>query len=160
MACQPFSQHFLGSLNTDKSPFAVMVRRGGCRFDEKAMIVESSGASLMLVVDPQDGALQRMGGGALSSEVGMPSVLAPAPMADFISSLLPRQLIVTLTPHEGSEIADEWIDVALTNFAEDPVERQLQVEGLVQRFLQSGNADVVAWLRRQAVKMNSFPDEL
>lgn len=159
LACDPFSRAFLESIGADNGPFALLVRRGGCRFDDKAAVVESSGAALMVVVDPQDGALQRLGGGARSGEVGMPSVLVPSPLADFASSLRSQPLLLTLYAHEGPEIADEWIDVALTTFAEDAAERRLQTEGLVQRFLQSGKADIVAWLRRQDLKWASTSRE-
>ena len=52
---------------------AVLVVRGKCSFDVKAFHVQQAGGSLMIVVDPNDGPLQRLGGTfPLAGHVGIP----------------------------------------------------------------------------------------
>ena len=52
---------------------AVVVQRGVCTFDVKAFHVQQAGGHLMIVVDPKDGPLQRLGGSLpLAGHVGIP----------------------------------------------------------------------------------------
>ena len=58
---------------TRATSVAVVVTRGVCSFDLKAYHVQQAGGNMMIVVDPLDGPLQRLGGTfPLAGYVGIP----------------------------------------------------------------------------------------
>jgi len=134
---------------------AILVTRGTCKFDVKAANVQAAGARLMIVTDPVDNCLQRVGG--MSPEtgfIGIPSILVTRPCADFLENNAKSAIEFFMeTSTDGSAIstsslmtgklnlgndtygADEWIDIAYTEWAEDADQKLLQIEGLIQVLL-------------------------
>ena len=82
---------------------AVVVHRGNCRFDHKALHVQAAGARVMVVVDVQDNALQRVGG--MTPEVGfvgIPSVIITAPGGQYLQSVLQSTVSVPSSSSSSS----------------------------------------------------------
>lgn len=75
---------------------ALYAHRGGCRFDEKALVAQAAGAQMLVVADPADEALQRLGGLYPSAgAVGITSIMIPGNGGKFVDDALQRGLTVT-----------------------------------------------------------------
>jgi len=119
-------------------------------------VIESLGAHLMIVVDLEDSALQRLGGKQpLAGYVGMPSIYVPYPCGEQILRGLDNGLgvTVTLTPSSDTVGSTNWINLAFASWQEEEDERLSQYEGLVQKYISSN--DIVAWLRRRVDEIRS-----
>lgn len=143
---------------------AVVVERGGCHFDLKALHAQSAGARLLVIVDKDDNALQRVGGMQPDSGfVGIPSVIVTKAAGDHLQSLLGPKAEATsvtleITPSRDNTGADAWIELAHTEWSSDPQQLLLQLEGqiLKQTRLQkegAGSGEIVAWLHRKLDKI-------
>lgn len=140
---------------------AVVVSRGKCRFDVKAFNVQESGARLMIIVDTEDKALQRVGG--MTPEVGyvgIPSVIVTAPTGEYFRSVLQSgedsgandgTLSIDFSLGRDNKVSEMWIDLSMTELAEDMHARQVQLEGLAQKYSQQGGGsiEIVPWLHRR-----------
>lgn len=137
---------------------AVVVHRGQCRFDVKAFNVQEAGARMMIIVDTGDKALQRVGG--MTPEVGyvgIPSVIVTAPTGQYFTSVLQEEnktgrLDIELSLGKDNKVSEMWIDLSITEFAEDVHARQIQLEGLAQKYSQkssAGSIEIVPWLHRR-----------
>ena len=70
---------------------AVAVHRGGCRFDIKALNVQKAGGLLLVIIDVEDNALQRLGGKQPEAGfVAIPSIIVTAVGGQFLHSILDR----------------------------------------------------------------------
>lgn len=70
---------------------AVAVHRGGCRFDIKALNVQQAGGLLLVIIDVEDNALQRLGGKQPEAGfVAIPSIIVTAVGGQFLHSVLDR----------------------------------------------------------------------
>lgn len=135
----------------------VVVHRGGCRFDIKALHAQNAGARLMAVIDVEDNALQRMGGMPPDSGyVGIPSIILTAAAgehlqglsdgvamgvdattgagANSVTSSSSSSITMEVLPARDSAGADSWIELAFTDWHEDLAQRALQLEGRIQKF--------------------------
>lgn len=136
---------------------AVIVNRGGCRFDIKALHAQEVGADLLIIVDIEDNALQRVGGkNPEAGYVGIPSIIVTMIAGKYIYSIIDNNnhdLNATPTleiiPSRNSNGSDLWIELAITEWAEDAKELIMQIEGLIQRYSQSESFEIVAWLNRK-----------
>ena len=140
---------------------AVVVERGGCRFDIKALHAQNAGASVLVIVEKDDNALQRVGGMQPDSGfVGIPSILVTAAAGEHLQSLLGNtrsdhtRATLQLTPAEDSTGADAWIELAHTEWSTDPQQLIMQLDGQIQKqsLLQKqgvGSGEIVAWLHRK-----------
>ncbi len=148
-ACSPLapSDKYLGA--------AVVVHRGGCRFDVKALHVQAAGGRLVVVVDVQDKALQRLGG--LQPEagfVGIPSVIVTAAAGAHLGGVLASgSAVAEFSAGVGSVVSDAWIDLSFTQWAQEDSDRLIQLEGLVHKHSESaaaqGSIEIVPWLQRR-----------
>jgi len=167
-----------GRRGDHESHYVVLVDRGNCSFDLKAFHAQQAGASLVIVRNMHDEALQRLGGKQpLSGSIGPPSVLVSSACGQHLlaatesavtgtasstsasstgstatsTSSKGKGPIVTLSPSDDSLIADNWIDLAYTDWAADEDDLLTQIEGLVQKYTHGHPSnDIVAWLRRKA----------
>ena len=81
---------------------AVAVHRGGCRFDIKALNVQQAGGLLLVIIDVEDNALQRLGGKQPEAGyVAIPSIIVTAVGGQFLHSVLDRD--------DGSRVTIEVI---------------------------------------------------
>jgi hypothetical protein len=147
---------------------AVVVHRGGCRFDIKTLHAQNAGASFVIVVDVEDNALQRMGG--LQPEagyIGIPSVLVTAPAGRYIHSQISGSgggaLTVEVMPARDKAGSEAWIELAFTEWQEEEEQLVLQLEGLIKKHEQAqqhvtssgaskdatSTGEIVAWLHRK-----------
>jgi len=129
---------------------ALLVPRGGCRFDEKALAVQETGARLMVVYDTDDNAMQRLGGlHPVMGYVGIPSVMIPLPCAEKVKASISsgNRAELTLTPSSDSSGHDDWIDVAYMQWEEADDNRLLQLEGLMNKYSKA-STDIVDWFDR------------
>jgi hypothetical protein len=79
-ACAPFSS---------SGPGAVLVTRGNCPFDVKAVNVQAAGGSLVVVEDPLDRSLQRLGGAhPLDGQAGIPSIAISLEGSTYIRKMI------------------------------------------------------------------------
>jgi hypothetical protein len=134
----------------------VLVVRGGCRFDEKAKNIQDTGAVMVMVYDPADSALQRLGGQhPTMGFVRIPAVMVSQACVDAIRAAS-SEVTVTLSPMSHSSGFDKWIDVAYTEWAVGVEGQLLQIEGMIQKYGGGGDmSDIVQWLRRRAAKLAS-----
>lgn len=147
---------------------AVLILRGGCKFGPKALNAQAIGASLIIIADESDPALQRPG--ALhphAGYVGIPSVMVPWTAAKYILSSFNSSssdgltkvdgetvlshatdnLIIDVIPSDDSSGSKDWIDLAYTEFSDSPDLKITQIEGLLEKY--TGKHDILAWLKRQ-----------
>lgn len=147
---------------------AVLILRGGCKFGPKVLNAQAIGASLIIIADESDPALQRPG--ALhphAGYVGIPCVMVSWTAAQYILSIFndtisegltkvdgetlltqaTDNLMIDLIPSEDSSGAKDWIDLAYTEFADSPDLKITQIEGLLEKY--TGKQDILAWLKRQ-----------
>lgn len=141
-------------------PFALAVVRGQCRFHVKQAWAESLGARLLIIVDVEDSALQRVGGLLPEAgHVGIPSIIITAPAWHFLKRVANSSATTTsvsLSSSLDSSGADKWIELAFTEWAEGDADRLLQIEGLSGKHAQGdqgAHAEIVAWLQRRAVEI-------
>lgn len=130
----------------------VLAYRGSCRFDTKARQVQDAGGRVLLVVDPADSAMQRVGGQQpAGGYVGIPSLMAALPAGEFIHQAVQtgHHVTATLSAGSGTAVMDDWIDLAFTQWAENDDELLIQIEGLAQKYSHSKHTEVVDWLRRK-----------
>jgi hypothetical protein len=147
------------------SPYAnkaVLVHRGGCRFDAKALNVQEAGAALVVIVDVDDNPLQRVGGQQpQAGYVGMPSVIITAAAGDHLRGQLSPStagtsaVTVEVLPARDSSGADAWIELAFTDWSKEKEQLVMQLDGLIQKYTtlqQKGAAwggEIIAWLNRR-----------
>lgn len=144
-ACSPL----LNIIPEGKDYVALVVHRGSCRFDVKAMHGQEAGARMIIVVDVEDEPLQRLG--ALAPAVGyleVPNVLVTAEAGRFLESSAEGSTVEVL-PGSDSSGFERWLEIAYTTWSEDPEERVMQLQGLVQKFQETENHDIVSWLQRR-----------
>lgn len=147
-------------LASREGAFALAVVRGQCRFHVKQAWAESLGARLLIIIDSEDAALQRVGGLLPEAgNVGMPSILVTAPAGDFLQRAAQDNAggstNVSLTAALDTSGADKWIELAFTEWAEGDGERLLQIQGLSSKHSQGDNVEIVSWLRRRAVEIEA-----
>ena len=58
-----------------------------------------------------------------------------------------------MIPARDSIGSDMWIELAITEWAEDDNEQIMQIEGLIQKYSQSKSNEIVAWLHRKLDKL-------
>ena len=153
-ACEEMSNDLKKAIESlsSTSVVGVLVTRGTCKFDVKAANVQAAGARLMIVTDPVDNCLQRVGGMAPETGyIGIPSILVTRPCAEFLENNAKNAIEFFLeTGTDGNAVsatssligklnlgndtygADEWIDIAYTEWADDVDQKLLQIEGLIQ----------------------------
>lgn len=148
------------------SPYAnraVLVHRGGCRFDTKALHAQEAGASLLVIVDVDDNPLQRVGGQQpQAGYVGIPTIIVTAAAGDHLRSQLAGKsdvsaapVTIEVLPASDSAGADAWIELAFTEWSGAKDQLVIQLEGLIQKYtaLQKKGAswggEITAWLKRK-----------
>eukprot|EP01038_Epipyxis_sp_PR26KG_P008518 gene8518-11515_t len=144
-ACSPIREN--GTLGA-----ILVVYRGKCRFDTKALHAQQAGARMMLIIDIEDNALQRVGGmNPDVGHVGIPSVIVTSVAGKFIVSHLSQNINLTasLIPAKDTIGSDEWINVSITQWNEEESDKIAQLEGLVQKYSQNNHNEIVSWLRRR-----------
>ena len=146
---------------TTSAIVAILVERGECHFDTKALNVQRAGGQLMIVVDPDDGPLQRLGGSfPESGYVGIPSVMTSMTAGAFMMSALalsagavdadtPRWVTGEMTFAKDNAGFEKWIEVADKEWAEDMDRHLMQIETLQQKFAQASSPEIVSWLQRK-----------
>lgn len=139
-ACSPLP------VASGSGPMAIIAHRGHCQFDVKALNAQNAGARMLILVDVEDQALQRVG--AMAPEVGyvgIPSMLVTAEAGHFLTDGAVAQVI----PATDNKGFDNWLEVAYTQWVEDPKDRVLQLQGMLQKFQDTVNHDIVGWLQRR-----------
>jgi hypothetical protein len=80
-ACQPLEPQDIDA-TTDA---AVLVTRGNCPFDEKVINVQNAKGALVVIEDPADRSLQRIGGShPLDGMAGIPSIAISFQCSEYI----------------------------------------------------------------------------
>jgi hypothetical protein len=158
-----------------KPGYAVIVDRGRCPFGTKALNAQTAGASLVIMVDRDDSALQRPGSiHPIAGYISIPMIMIPWDGANYLFTQLDKSRIkeedscaegeksssgscadtsdefgsisFDVVSADDASLSNDWIDVALTEFAAAPDDIRHQIEGLIEKH--SGKHDIVAWLRR------------
>lgn len=149
-ACSPLQ-------NSESSLYGniLVVNRGNCRFDEKALNADRHQVRLLVIVDRTDNPLQRVGGNPLiAGYVGIPSILVQSSFGEYIDSIINLQMIsVSIETGKDSSVSDAWIDLAYTEWLKKSDELELQIQSLIQLHTQKSNFEIVEWLTR---KLNSI----
>ena len=145
---------------------AVVVHRGDCRFHEKALNAQAAGARLLVIVDVEDNALQRVGGfNPEAGYVGLPSVIVTKHAGTFLSEAFAARRIsssslqqveepllsMELSLSTTNDVADMWIELAYTVWEDEDKARLMQVEGLIQKFSTTDivSNEIALWLQRR-----------
>lgn len=138
----------------------VLVARGGCRFDEKAKHIQETGASMVMLFDPEDSALQRLGGQhPTMGYVRIPAVMVTLACVEAIRAMTTVSTAsVTFTPMPHSNGFEKWVDVAYTEWAIGLEDQLLQIEGMVQKYGGEDMPDIERWLRRRGARIASNGD--
>ena len=146
-----------------KEGSAVIVDRGRCPFGQKSLNAQMAGASLVILIDREDPALQRPGSvHPIAGYIEIPTIMIPWDGANYLLTQLDKSREVAVSADgegcsvgvfldlicgDDTSLSSDWIDVALTVFEEAADARRSQVEGLIEKY--SGKHDIVAWLRRR-----------
>lgn len=147
--CKNISESGLADGQFNAKNSAVVVYRGFCKFDEKVKQIQESGASVVIVVDPKDSALQRLGGvHPTAGYVKIPSIFTTYGLYDKYIKECNGKCTISLVPETSSVIADHWIEVAHTIWADEDADKLAQIEGLMHKYKEQ-SADLAAWLRRK-----------
>lgn len=153
---------------------AVVVHRGGCRFHEKALHAQAAGARMLIIVDVEDNALQRVGGfNPEAGYVGIPSVIVTKHAGAFLTEAFSagsgsgssssssesaeeegkthQLLSMELSLSATGDVAEMWIELAYTMWEEEDKARLMQLEGLIQKFSTTDvvSNEIVLWLQRK-----------
>lgn len=146
---------------------ALIVERGKCPFGQKTLNAQQAGASLVIIVDKNDPALQRPGSvHPIMGYVEIPTIMIPWEGANYLLTQLDKSrdlaiahtgevagpsdspgVVFDLVCAPDSSLSTDWIDVALTQFPESLEEQRSQIEGLIEKY--AGKHDIVAWLKRR-----------
>ncbi|CAM9587726.1 unnamed protein product [Discosporangium mesarthrocarpum] len=106
---------------------AVLVRRGGCSFGDKAVRVQAAGGRVMIVSDNGLGVLQNVGAmDAQAKKLFMPAVFVTARAGDWLSSVASRRSgprAVRFSP--DNSVARSWADLGSVTWPEDPLEQRV-----------------------------------
>ena len=157
----------LPSKSSQYAGLAVVVDRGGCRFDQKALHVQNAGARMVVIVDKDDNALQRVGGMQPDSGfVGIPSVIVTAVAGEHLHKVLSAAgsdtsaVTLEITPARDTTGADAWIELAHTEWSANPEQLVMQLEGQIQKQTRlqkqgAGSGEVIAWLHRKLDKITN-----
>ncbi|CAM9880783.1 unnamed protein product, partial [Choristocarpus tenellus] len=130
-ACQPLQNR------GEVEAAAVLVRRGGCTFGEKAKNVQDSEGRVMIVADNSLGVLQNVGAlDNLAKELFMPAVFVTSKAGDRLAIVAQpgSSGVVHLVP--DNSIAQGWADLGSLSWPDKLLERkvlmrQLQVPWIV-----------------------------
>jgi hypothetical protein len=171
-ACTPLSPAIVDHINQIQvaamKSIGLLVRRGGCRFDQKAVNLLSLTDALLIVYDANDEPLQRLGGlhptdGYLST----PAIMIPFRTAELIQSALATtgtsppvvsaSLFSSPSPiGSSSSSSSQWIDIALAEWEESDENKLLQIEGFKMKYASASSSlsglerdDLMAWLERK-----------
>ena len=129
--------------------------RGNCNFDVKVLNAQNRGAMLLIIIDIEDNALQRIGGqNPISGYVGIPSILVTKICGDEIFHRFNNNLNtnVSIEIGVGDSVSDAWIDVAYTKFLNNTNDRLMQLQGMIQLYSHQNHHEIVDWLKRQQTK--------
>jgi hypothetical protein len=150
-------------------PIGLLVRRGGCRFDQKAANLLSMTDTLLVVYDAKDEALQRLGGiHPTDGYLSIPAIMIPFHTVEIIQTALatsssPLVVTATISTTASSSLtgsSSQWIDIALTEWEENDENHVLQLEGLKLKYASHEPSspsrssslekdDLMAWLERK-----------
>lgn len=151
---------------------AVIVDRGRCPFGNKAQNAQNAGASLVIMVDRTDPALQRPGSvHPIAGHVSIPTIMVPWDGANYLLKHLDKSRQVCMSAAgdpiectdsdisgtvsfdvvcaDDASLSNDWIEVAFTEFAPAAEDKRPQIEGLIEKY--TGKHDIIAWLHRRAL---------
>lgn len=158
-ACEYISPLTSAQLSSERCPagVALVARRGSCHFDVKALHAQKAGARVLVIVDAEHTALQRLGGQEpLMGAVGMPSILITPTSGERLLDLMSagEDVFITLTPSSNSLVADIWTQLAYTVWATDADSLVVQVNNLINKYAPSlaeyaGESEILKWLERK-----------
>jgi hypothetical protein len=155
------------SASSSPKPIGLLVKRGGCRFDQKAWSLQAMTEhglthplGLMIIYDANDEPLQRLGGlHPTDGYLSIPAIMIPFHTAEFIQSALSSSASTSVTGSLSSSYSPsgftDWVEIALTEWEEEEENKLLQLEGLKLRFAQTEGGreverdDLMAWLERK-----------
>lgn len=172
---------YIGKIQaTLTQPIALMVKRGGCRFDQKAYNLEMmkndgliQPLSLMIIYDIHDEPLQRLGGlHPTDGYLSIPAIMIPFRTAELIQSALKNYKVDTSSAPITASISSsystngfsDWVDIALTTWEDQDENQLLQLEGLKLKYSREASKgfesqdsierdDLLAWLERRKRKL-------
>lgn len=153
-------------LNTvpNSGDWALIVHRGACPFHTKAMNAEAIGATVLVIVDVEDNALQRLGAiEPHSSLIGIPSLIVTAMAGQKLSNAINSspQTTILLTSLLDNDLADTWVELAFTKFATGRDALLSQIAGMSKKFEGMGySQEVLQWLKRKAERIASVHIEV
>jgi hypothetical protein len=147
LACEPVQNISAALIESHRvSGVAMIAQRGGCRFDIKARHAQDSGARVLIVYDPEDKPLQRLGGMLPELPfVGIPTVLATVEIGEFLE----EGDMVEFFPARDITGLEHWLEIAHMEWSDNDRDRLMQLEGMVSRYQDTDNHDVVSWLQRR-----------
>ncbi len=153
-ACSPLKNNLSG-----RGPVALLVNRGGCRFDTKSFQAQEAGARLTIVMDPADSPLQRMGGQAPDvGYVGIPSIMVPPTFGALVDQMAAGNAPVTVSVHKAASpsaaasTVAAWAEVLFAEPVADNAARRTQLLDLQHRL--GMHAEVSKWLQRRLHNTN------
>jgi hypothetical protein len=141
-----------------KLPKIFVAYRGKCRFDVKTLNAQKLGGRALVIIDAEDYPLQRLGGMFPDAGyIGIPSVIVTAEVDRFLASLFLKvegkiskdDIVIEFFPSKSSDGFDNWLEVAFTEWSEDEKDRLLQLQGLIPKYQETENHDIVSWLNRR-----------
>lgn len=128
----------------------LIAHRGGCRFDVKTYNAQLLGTRLLAVVDIADNPLQRLGGmHPEAGYLGIPGILITAEAGRYLESQNTADLEVEFFPSRTTDGFDNWVDISSMDWVENPSDRILQMKGLIQKYSDTENLEIVEWLERR-----------
>jgi len=156
-ACQPLDPLITGST----TGAALLVTRGNCPFDVKALNVQNAGGAIMVIEDPADRSLQRIGGShPLDGMTGVPSIAVSFQCSEYIRQLTSanKKVFIHLEASNNSTGSEKWIEVSYTQWADARKDRLTQLEGMLKKY-EADSPDIGAWLKRRVAEVEKSLDK-
>ncbi len=128
------------------SGVAMLAQRGECRFDIKALRAQTAGSRILILTDMDDKPLQRLGGMLPDlPHVGIPVVLTTSEVGHFLQD----GDYIEFFPSMDDSGLENWLQIAYTEWNQDDRSRLMQLQGLLSKFQETDNHDIVRWLQRR-----------
>ncbi len=143
--------HDLHACDNLIKPYALIIDRGGCQFDVKALKAFELGASMLIIHDKTGSALQRIGAHDASiGRIPIPAIIITSFAGDELKQMNKNNdLTLSIVPSTDNILYKTWTDLAFYSFSDVLDEMILQLESLIEKYVDVQSFDIVPWIRKK-----------
>jgi hypothetical protein len=140
-------------------PFLLIAARGGCSFDLKTWHAQNLGATMLMVYDPKDEPLQRMGGSNPTvGHLGIPSALTTKRLADVINKVKSLETLRVTVEAAMDDIHQlQWLELLSSKWKSSSNPRETFV-GMKTKY--SDANEISLWINRRIEELDQTTPSL